>query len=86
MEQAVEQEGKERWKLDVLKSMVVTWSVTHFEMSALNAEASINAAGVHVYAVDVESEQEKKKPKIVREPLMEQAIEQEGKEVEVGRT
>jgi hypothetical protein len=37
-------------------------------MSALNAAALRNAVGVYVDAVDVESEQEKKKPKIVREP------------------
>ena len=57
-------------------------------MSALNAAASANAVGVHVNAVDVEPEQEKKKPKIVREPQvhMEQTIEQEDKGMEVGRT
>ena len=58
-------------------------------MSALNAAADLNAAGVHVNAVAVEPEHKKKRtPKIVREPqkLMEQAIEQEDKKVEVGRT
>jgi len=53
--------------LDVLAYMVVTRAVTHFEMSALNATAPVNAVGVYVNAVDVEPEQEKKKPKIVRE-------------------
>ena len=57
-----------RWKLDVLVSMSVTRFVIHFEMSALNAVAPENAVGVYVNAVDVEPEQEKKKPKIVREP------------------
>jgi hypothetical protein len=38
-------------------------------MSALNAAAFQNAVGVHVNAVDVEPEQEKKRnPKIVRKP------------------
>ena len=36
-------------------------------MSALNAAAYSNAVGVYVNAVAVEPEQEKKKPKIVRE-------------------
>ena len=67
IEQAIEQEDKERWKLDVLSSMVVTRAVFHFERSALKLRAKLNAAGVHVNAVAVEP-QEKKKPKIVREP------------------
>ena len=66
MEQAIEQEGKERWKLDPLYCMVVTRVVFHFEMSPLNAAAPLNAAGVHVNAVVVEPEH--KKPKIVRKP------------------
>ena len=88
IEQAIEQEDNERWKVDVLPDMSVTRAVSHFEMSALNAGALRNAAGVHMKAVAVEPEQEKKKLKIVRKPqkLMEQAIEQEGKEVEVGHT
>ena len=39
MEQAIEQEDKERWKLDVLLYMVVTLAVSHFEMFALNVLA-----------------------------------------------
>ena len=56
--------------MDVLYSMVVTRAVFHFEMSALNASAYINAVGVHVNAVAVEPKHKKKKknPKIVREP------------------
>jgi len=42
--------------------MVVTAAVSHFEMSALNAEAYLNAVGVHVNAVDVEPEQGEKNP------------------------
>jgi len=56
------------WKLNVLFFMVVTAAVTHFEMSTLNAAALRNAAGVYVNAVAVDRTQEKKKPKIVREP------------------
>ena len=88
-EQAVEQEDKERWKLDVLYCMDVTRVVFHFEMSALNAAAYSNAVGVHVNAVTVEPEHKKKRtPKIVREPQRswEQAVDQEDKKVEVGRT
>ena len=63
MEQAIEQEDKEKWKLDVLESMVVTWPVAHFEMSALNATAPVNAVGdVNAVAVAVEPQ---KKGKIV---------------------
>jgi len=40
--------------------MVVTRAVSHFEMSALNAAASLNAVGAYVKAVDVEPEQEEK--------------------------
>ena len=60
MEQAIEQEDKERWMLDVLRSMVVTRAVFHCEMSTLNKPAPKNAVGVHVNAVAVEPEQEKK--------------------------
>jgi len=49
-----------KWKSDVLHSMVVTRAVSHFEMSALNAAVLWNAVGVHVNAVAVEPEQEKK--------------------------
>ena len=69
--------------------MSVTRAVSHFEMSALNAAAFRNAVGVHVNAVAVEPEHKKKRtPKIVREPQSscEQAIEQEYKKGEVGRT
>ena len=45
MEQAIEQETK-RWMLDLLLYMVVTRLVTHFEMSALNLVAEVNAVGV----------------------------------------
>ena len=48
MEQAIEKKTKRR-KLDVLEFMDVTRAVSHFEMSALNATAPLNAAGVHVY-------------------------------------
>ena len=54
-----------RWKLDVLYAMFVTRTVFHFEMSALNARAYRNAAGVYVNAVDVEPEHMKKRnPKL----------------------
>ena len=68
--------------------MVVARAVSHFEMSTLNAAASANAVGVHVNAVAVEPEHKKKRnPKLSENhKLMEQAIEQEDKEVEVGRT
>ena len=78
-----------RWKLDVLDSMAVTRAVSHFEMSALNAAAPLNAVGVHVNAVAVEPEHKKKRnPKLSEnhKKLMEQAIEQVDEEVEVGRT
>jgi len=57
-------------------------------MSALNAPATMNAVGVYVNAVDVEPVQRKKEnPKLSENhKLMAQAIEQEDKEVEVGRT
>ena len=57
-------------------------------MSALNATASVNAAGGHVNAVAVEPKQEKKNTQNCQRTtkLMEQAIEQEDKKVEVGRT
>ena len=57
-------------------------------MSALNAAAPTNAAGVHVNAVAVEPEHKKKRnPKLLENnELMEQAIEQEEKEAQVGRT
>ena len=60
MEQAIEQEDKERWKLDVLHFMVITRAVSHFEMSALNTLAEPNAVGKHVSAVAVEPEHQKK--------------------------
>ena len=37
-----------RWKLDILRSMFVTRAVSHFEMSALNTRAPLNAVGVYV--------------------------------------
>ena len=43
--------------------MVVTWPVSHFEMSALNLVVEENAVGVYVNAVDVEPEHKKKKTK-----------------------
>jgi hypothetical protein len=68
--------------------MSVTRFVIHFEMSALNAVAPENAVGVYVNAVDVEPEQEKKKPKIVREPQSSwnKQLNMKTKEVDVGRT
>ena len=36
----IEQEDKDRWKLDVLPRMFVTRAVLHFEMSPLNARAT----------------------------------------------
>ena len=75
--------------MNVLFPMVVTAAVTHFEMSALNARALRNTAEVYVNAVDVEPEQEKKQrnPKLSENhKFVEQAIEQEEKVVEVGRT
>jgi hypothetical protein len=38
--------------------MVVTAAVIHFEMSALNAQAFLNAVEAYVNAVDVEPEKE----------------------------
>jgi len=57
-------------------------------MSALNAAAPLNAVGAYANAVDVEPEHMKKRnPKLLENhKLMEQAIEQEDKEVDVGRT
>ena len=46
--------------MDVLYAMVVTRAVTHFEMSALNAAAPLNAVGEYVNAVDVEPVTRKK--------------------------
>ena len=43
----------QRWMLNVLFSIVVTAAVPHFEMSALNAEASRNTEGVCQCTVDV---------------------------------
>ena len=47
--------------MNVLESMDVTAAVTHFETSALNAEAPLKAVGVYVNAVDVGRNKEKKK-------------------------
>ena len=56
-----------KWKSDVLRNMVVTRAVSHFEMSLLNVTAPSNAVGVHVNAVAVEPEHKKKrKLKIVK--------------------
>ncbi len=46
--------------MDVPFSMVVTAAVSHFEMSALNAAAPLNAVGEYVNAVDVEPVTRKK--------------------------
>jgi hypothetical protein len=87
MEQAIEQKTK-RWTLDVLSFIVITRAVSHFEMSALNAAARENTVGAYVNAVAVEPEHKKKRnPKLLENrKLMEQEIEQEDKEVDVGRT
>ena len=53
-----------RWRLNVLESMDVTAAVTHFEISALNAEAPLKAVGVYVNAVDVGRNKENKKGSI----------------------
>jgi hypothetical protein len=69
--------------------MVVTRAVTHFEMSALNAAALKNAVGVHMsMQLMLNPNTEKKRdPKLLENhKFMEQAIEQEDKEVDVGRT
>ena len=50
-----------RWKSDVLRYMVVTRAVSHFEMSALNAAAPRNAVGVQGNAVAVEPRTKEKK-------------------------
>ena len=47
--------------MNVLESMDVTAAVTHFETSALNAEAPLKAVGVYVNAVDVGRNKENKK-------------------------
>ena len=74
--------------LNVLYPMSVTRAVSHFEISALNATALPNAVGVYVNAVDVEPKQEKNRnPKLLENhTLIEQTIEQEDKEVDVGHT
>ena len=76
--------------MDVLYPMFVTRAVSHFEMSALNASAPKNAVGVHVNAVAVEPEHKKKKNtqncQRTTKSSWDKAIEQEDKEVEVGRT
>ena len=58
----------QRWMLNVLFSIVVTAAVPHFEMSALNAEASRNTEGVYVNAQLMLARKTKGKNKIVREP------------------
>ena len=50
--------------MNVLESMDVTAAVTHFETSALNAEAPLKAVGVYVNAVDVGRNKENKKGSI----------------------
>ena len=51
--------------MDVLSYIVVTRPVSHFEMSALNAAAYLNAVGVYVNAVAVEPKHKKKRnPKL----------------------
>ena len=50
--------------MNVLESMDVTAAVTHFEISALNAEAPLKAVGVYVNAVDVGRNKENKKGSI----------------------
>ena len=49
--------------MDVLLSMVVTAAVPHFEMSALNAEASRNTEGIYVIAHLTLATQDKTKAK-----------------------
>ena len=58
----------QRWMLNVLFSIVVTAAVTHFEMFALNAEASRNTERVYVNAQLMLARKTKGKNKIVREP------------------
>ena len=59
----------QRWMLNVLFSIVVTAAVPHFEMSALNAEASRNTEGVYVNAqlMLAGNARQKKKTKTVRD-------------------
>ena len=76
----------QRWMLNVLFSIVVTAAMPHFEMFALNAEASRNTEGVYVNAqlmLAGNARQKKKKQKLLG---TEQTSEQEKKEVEGERT
>ena len=69
--------------------MDVTRVVFHFEMSALNASALANTAGVHVNAVAVGPEQEKKEnPKLSEnhKSSWNKQLNKKTREGEVGRT
>ena len=70
--------------------MVVTLAVSHFEMSALNAAALKNAVGVYMSMQSQLNPNTRKKEtqncQRTTKSSWEQAVEQEGKEVEVVRT